>query len=272
MSAHVIQTKSPSAPDHFRDRLQEELAARCGRNPRYSLRAFANFLAIDHATLSQILRGKRAVTPATVRKLGARIGLTESDIERYAQIATNKQEPTDATQYRDLAEDAARVFSNWHAFAILELMRLKEFRPDVGWIERVLGISADEIQVALQHLIRLNFLNMESPGKWVDLTQGAILREEEFTMLSLERLIARSQALQTASARNASDSPRFHGAATVAVNAADLARLIQLAEKLLRDVNAGIAQRPGDHTAEQLYHLEVHCFPISTTSSNDQGS
>jgi transcriptional regulator with XRE-family HTH domain len=270
MSAHVIQFKPTPAPDHFRDRLQKELADRCGRNPRYSLRAFANFLSIDHATLSQILRGKRAVTAATVRKLGARIGLTESEVARYIETVAEKRDAA-TTEYRDLAEDAARVFSDWHAFAILELMRLREFKPDVGWIERVLGVSASEIQIALQHLIRLGFLNMEAPDKWVDLTKGAILREEQFTMLSLERLIARSQALQAASARNASDDARFHGAVTVAVNADDLARLIHLAEKLLRDVNAGIKQRPGDASAEQLYHLEVHCFPISTTSDTTTG-
>jgi len=264
MSAHVIQSKAATPPDQFRDRLQRELAARCARNPRYSLRAFANFLGVDHATLSQILRGKRAVTAATVKRLGARIALTETEIERYTAIASNRDDTT--TEYRDLAEDAARVFSDWHAFAILQLMRLGDFRPDVGWIERMLGISADEIQIALQHLIRLGFLSMEAPDKWVDLTQGAILREEQFTMLSLERLIARSQALQAASARNASGDPRFHGSATVAVNTADLDRLIQLAEKLLRDVNAGIAQRPGNNDANQLYHLEVHCFPLTAST------
>ena len=68
MSARVL-VSTPTARESFRERLQRELAQRCARNPRYSLRGFANFLGVDHATLSQLLRGKRAVTPASIRWL-----------------------------------------------------------------------------------------------------------------------------------------------------------------------------------------------------------
>jgi uncharacterized protein (TIGR02147 family) len=257
MSARVLLNRPPAAED-FRQRLQRELANRCARNPRYSLRGFANFLGIDHATLSQLLRGKRAVTAAAVRRLGARIGLSAAEIEAHVALQREAASARPAERERVLGEEAAAAL-DWQAYAILELMRLAEFRPDVGWIERVLGIGAAEIQVALQHLVRLGFLRMSARDRWEDLTGGAILRQEEFSLVALQRLIVRSGTLQAASANRAPAEPRLHGAVTVAVTAAQLARLLGLAENLLREAGAE-SSRAGD----QLYNLEIHCYPIST--------
>lgn len=263
MSAHLIASNS-HATGNFRSRLQTELAVRCGRNARYSLRAFANFLGTDHATLSQLLRGKRALTVSSIRRLGARIGLTPGEIERYvAQLQSSPDENATTQEVHKLAGDAARVFADWHAFAILELMRLTEFRPDVRWIARVLGVAPDEINIALQHLIRLGFLQMAAADRWVDLTGGAVLREDQFTLLALERLATRSREVQLASARNAPNASRVHGTMTLAVDETELARLMALAEKFLAEARVGSAVKTGD----RLYHLEVHCFPLSTSPS-----
>jgi transcriptional regulator with XRE-family HTH domain len=254
MATHLMTSKP--ATGSFRQRLQEELAARCGRNPRYSLRAFANFLGIDHASLSQLMRGKRAMSEPTIRRLGSRIGLLADDIERY--IATRETEPASNA----LAADVAAVLKQGPAFAILELMRLREFRPDVRWIARMLGVDGDDVNIALQHLLRLGVLQMESASQWRDLTNGALHHEEEFTQLALERLLARAQELQRASVANAPDAVRLHGSATLAVAAADVPRLMALAEALLNDARAC-----GSASGDQLYHIEIHCLPLNKARS-----
>jgi plasmid maintenance system antidote protein VapI len=63
------------APTTFAAVLRAELTRRCARNPSDSLRAFARALEADHATLSQILRGRRALTRDTILQLGERLGL-----------------------------------------------------------------------------------------------------------------------------------------------------------------------------------------------------
>jgi transcriptional regulator with XRE-family HTH domain len=261
MPTHILHSAPSTAQDSFRERLQAELAARCERNPGYSLRAFANSLGIDHATLSQLMRGKRSMTEATVRRLGGRMGLGQEEVDAY--VGRGEPGQAGSAPARALAEDAAQVFGRWHAFAILELMRLRSFRPDVRWIARVLGVSATDVQVALQHLLRLGFLRMESPTCWRDLTGGAILREEDFTMLALERLAARSREIQLASARNAPQARRVHGAVTIAVAQKDVERLMGLVERFLADAQASGAGEGGD----RLYHVEVHCLPLSTQDS-----
>jgi transcriptional regulator with XRE-family HTH domain len=70
----------PSESTCFRHFLQAELGRRCARNPQYSLRAIANYLAIDHATISQMLRGKRPLTARAISRLGTRLGLDLRDV------------------------------------------------------------------------------------------------------------------------------------------------------------------------------------------------
>jgi len=224
MPAHILSVRAGEAPQSFRERLQAELAQRCARNPRYSLRAFADYLGTDHATLSQMMRGKRPCTAASVRRLGARLGLNEPDIADYvAGLALPVGGAT--AEVRHLAEDAASVITDWRAFAILELMRLKDFQTDVRWIARMLGVEPDSVNIALQHLLRLGFLRMESPDRWLDLTGGAIYSQEAFTVLALDQ--------------------------------AELARLLAQTERYLAE-----ARQTGGQ-GDMLYQLEVHCFPLS---------
>jgi transcriptional regulator with XRE-family HTH domain len=42
-------------------------------NPRYSLRALARSLGIEHSTLSQLLRGKRTLTWKSIRLIASRL-------------------------------------------------------------------------------------------------------------------------------------------------------------------------------------------------------
>ncbi len=259
MSIHVISKSS--SDESFRDHLRGELAARCARNARYSLRAFANFLGTDHASLSQMLRGKRAITATTVRRLGARIGLDAVEIGAYLARLEYGDAATSEISATQLADDAAVVIGKWHAFAILELMRLAEFRPDVRWIARVLGVDPDEINISLQHLIRLGFLRMAARDRWEDLTGGGVMREEEFTLLAIERIAKRSRELMSASLRNAPDAARLHGTVTLSLNEAELGRLLAATETFLAEARTR-AQAQGIN-GDRLYQLEVHCMPLS---------
>jgi transcriptional regulator with XRE-family HTH domain len=149
----------------FRERLTVELMRRCAENPRYSLRAFARFLQVDHATLSQILRGKRAVSASAIRKWGMRLGLDAAAIERLAQTPPAAH-----------AEDATVM--GWQERAILEHVRVKDFVPSVSWLAKVLDTTIDEVQVALHRLLRLGLLRMDGE-RWVDASRRRKKSEEE---------------------------------------------------------------------------------------------
>ncbi len=124
----------------FRTVLQTELDRRQAANARYSLRAFARALAIDHSALSQILRGKRRVTARNVRALGPRLHLSASAIAEHCAIE--------------------------HESAVLAALERPGFRADTRWLATIAGIPIDDVNVTLQRLLRKRIVTMSSPSRW----------------------------------------------------------------------------------------------------------
>jgi transcriptional regulator with XRE-family HTH domain len=130
----------------FRLFLQFELQERRLRNPHYSLRAFAQRLGVNHSTLSQWMRGRRPLTAKTIETLGRRLSVPAKHIRVFVEHR--------ASTGPDLA--------------VLELLRREDFTPDSRWIARQLGITVDDVNIAVQRLVRLDLLEMATVNQWID--------------------------------------------------------------------------------------------------------
>ena len=124
----------------FVELLQTELARKKDSNPRYSLRAFARQLGIDHSALSQILRRRRRLTTRILRRLGKALRVAQSDIDRAA----------------------LRV----NADAIAEVVRDPSFHPDCRWIASKLAMRLDDVQIALHEVLRTGRVVLRSSRHW----------------------------------------------------------------------------------------------------------
>ncbi|HJQ38374.1 MAG TPA: helix-turn-helix domain-containing protein [Thermoanaerobaculia bacterium] len=120
--------------------LRNEFERRRRSNPRYSLRSFARTLGIDHSTLSQLLRGKRRVTPAVVRALGARLSLAPAHLDELCARETDA--------------------------LVLGALARGDFRPNARWLAIRLGISIDDINISLQRLLRTGAMVMTARESW----------------------------------------------------------------------------------------------------------
>lgn len=181
--------------DDFVTILRRELTRRCHANAHYSLRAFARDLRCDHSSLSQLLRGRRKLTPAIVLKLAPRLRLDAPTAERLAGLAARNSfaEPAALKLARALTCDAWCALAEWPHLAILELTRLPEFRTDSRFIARVLGTTVDEVNIALQRLLRLGLLEMVSPQKWIDRTAATSM--DAFARATVRKLLERLKSL-----------------------------------------------------------------------------
>lgn len=155
-----------AAPTTFAAVLRAELTRRCARNPSYSLRAFARALDTDHATLSQLIRGRRALTRETIAQLGERLGLPRESIEAYVRDAEAAREGPPAPS---AALDAAAILADPLHHQLLALVRTEEFRGDSRFLAQVFDTTPDAINVVLQRLLRFGLLQMKEGGGWADL-------------------------------------------------------------------------------------------------------
>jgi transcriptional regulator with XRE-family HTH domain len=120
--------------------IQSEFEARRRKNARYSLRAFARDLDFDHATLSQLIRDKRALSDDMAERLCEALQL--SGLQRV--IAT-EYEPIDRRLVASIREMD---------------------HPGVRELARILRVSVDALNVSLARLMRLGVVKLEGT-KWI---------------------------------------------------------------------------------------------------------
>ncbi len=264
MKIHVGDSKATGRGERsFRHLLQSELARRCANNSQYSLRAFAKYLGLDHSTLSQLLRGKRRLTARSIRKFGVRLGLEANAIEHF--VENEERLPGDAgdgaitCEVRQLAQDTANLISDWHHYAILELIHVRDFKPDSRWLARVLGISVDEVNIALQRLIRLGLLEMADRDRWIDHLGNSTTSIQGFARNAAERFLEQVRGLTLQAVRSAPAGRYGYSTTTVAVNSACLPRAIDALNRMRSELLAILAQ---GQNRDEVYQLEISLVPV----------
>lgn len=174
----------------FRELLQSEFERRRGANRRYSLRSFARDLQVDHATLGQILRGRRPIPLASLRSFGRRLGLPAEEIAAYhaAEQLPDADTAYRQEQLRHWTAEARAILAEPHHQALLRLTRGPEFRADVRAIAATLGVTPDEVNIAAARLARLGFLEMQGERAWRDVHRLGEASAAEFRKRALARV------------------------------------------------------------------------------------
>src|SRR5690606_12528133 len=145
---------------------------RLGRNPRYSLRAFARDLGLGPTRLSEILSGKQGLSSLSAQKIAQKMGLSREESEIFVlqvesqhgrsalsrEMAKEKLKKIALIPDRSLNPDLFHIIAEWYHLAILELTRLKGFQSNSNWIAERLNLSVMEVDLALKRLLSLNLL------------------------------------------------------------------------------------------------------------------
>lgn len=270
MKSHQFHTTVAEKPAAFRHVLQTELARRCTANPRYSLRAFAKYLGVDHSTLSQLLRGKRQFSPGNIRKFGVRLGYDEVAIETWQhQEAQELATDAIAQEVKQLSNDMAALMTDINHYAILELTRLEEFQADSRWIARMLGITMDEVNIAVQCLLRLRILEMVSPTRWVDRLGDSMANLNSFTKASVEQYLQQLQQLMLRTVNSDTANRSLIHSTTLALSSQRLPLALEMLNAFRHEFVSRHSQ--GDkHDAVYQFHLSF--LPLTPYMENDHGT
>jgi hypothetical protein len=174
----------------FRDRLEEEFEKRRAVNARYSLRAFAALLEVDHASLSQVLRGKRSAPVERILSWGRKLKFSVAEIAVYAAVGRIADESAriKEEQLRHWAGEMLALLVEPAHRELLRLSRQKNFRKESQWIAVEVGVSVDHVNMALSRLLRLGLLEVTQTGAWRDTTGLTTITPQSFRKFIAERM------------------------------------------------------------------------------------
>lgn len=249
----------------FQEYLQAELASRCEKNPRYSLRAFARSLGMSHATLSHLLRGTRKLSIQAQIRIGKALGLSERDLATLGGVDPGHQKVLGPRKrVTKITLENFAPASDWYFDAILELTRTKAFKPDPKWIASRLGITVSEVHFAVQALKKLGHLAVMPSGQWIDSSgDNTNISGFETSELSARKLQKQILAKAALAIDEVDGSRRNHTSLAVAIDPNDLPEVRERIREFRRELWAFL-QRPGIQATE-VYQLAVAFFPLSET-------
>jgi uncharacterized protein (TIGR02147 family) len=245
--------------------LRERLRAAMQRNPRFSLRSFAKQLGIDHSTLSQVLRNKRRLSARALEGVGKRIGLSAEAIRVYAQGHEKKKSTSPPQNIRGVRFDldTFQTLSIWYHYAILELIQVEGFKTDSPWIAKTLGIAVEDVNIALQRLMRLGLLEMAGRDRWVDASGDAEFRSATLTEAARNQMNQEIHEQAIDAIRSVASEHRVHRQVVVALDSKRLPRLQALADEFVNELRTLATE---SDAKDDVYQVEISLFPVTTLS------
>ena len=152
----------------YHDLLDEEFERRKQFNESYSLRAYARDLGLPAPRLSLILNKKEGLSVDSAEGIASKLKLSEKKREWFCSSvgSLHARSFKERNDYKDKVQkykDEAKVFSelhleyfkviaDWYHFAILELTYLADFQNNAAWMANILGISTEEVEIALDRM------------------------------------------------------------------------------------------------------------------------
>jgi transcriptional regulator with XRE-family HTH domain len=248
---------SNATASHPRLLLKEALATRSRRNPRYSLRAFAQAMGISHTVLSLFLTGKRPLSRKAAEKAADFLGLDPTDRARF--IANRAGAALDETQYDILTHDSFEVLSDPQSLSILSLLEIPGERFEPTWIARRLGISQTQAKLAIERLQRLGLVTHRDDGTWKQ-SRRPIRVTKNLSTPATRRFHQELLTLATERLETTPVELRDYSSITFALDPA----LVPYALERIRDFRRALCEElESMGKPQEVYHLSVQLFPTS---------
>ncbi len=266
----LIEKINSFNPTDFRLLLQDELIKRTNTNPAYSLRAFARALEVDFSTLAKIIKGHRKIGKKTILKLGTKLGLNPKEVQHFIDQANSyKKGPSDSSlkedqvlnNYQQLTLDSFQIISDWYHYAILELMRVDGFKTDQKWIAKVLGLTASQVNVAIERLQRIGILEITPKGQWMDRSGGKCTTlGNEFTAGAFKNLQKHVLEKALTALEHVSLEKRDQTSMTFAIDTEKMKEAKKMITRFRRELSAFLSR---GKKRNEVYNLSISLYPLS---------
>jgi uncharacterized protein (TIGR02147 family) len=247
--------------------LQRKLAQVQEDNPRYSLRAFAGRVKLNPGVLSGILNGKRFVSRKLAERLASNLLLDPQErselLSRFPEKRSYKKAGAMATEsvdpkYLELSAAHFRVMGQWEHFAILSLLNTKNFKSNLDWISRRLGVPKKTVEASIQRLVDLGMIERDAKGHLTRSTPS-FRSTDDVADISVRKSHDQSLELARASLHRDSVRARDHTSITMAIDPAKIGQAKEAIRRFQDEISALLES--GDQT--EVYRMSVQLFPLT---------
>ncbi len=247
----------------FKKILRGEMDRAKGRNPSFSLRAFAKRLGLQPSALSEIMNGKRMVSKKMANKVLERLCVPPN--ERAALLSgldrNGKMSDPETAELIQVNMDHYYMIADWYHFAILSLSETPHFRGEPQWIADHLNITAGE---AKQALIRLERLGLLERNKKNQLTWSGVhfTTTTDIANLSLRKSHYQNLELAKDSLDKDDVEERDFSSMTMAIDP----KKIPEAKKRIREFRRSLSAFLENGEKTQVYRICLQLFPLSRST------
>jgi uncharacterized protein (TIGR02147 family) len=259
----------------YRERIQEELARRYEKNPRYSIRAFARSMDLDPTALSRVIAGKQIPSLKLAEKILGHLDLSPAERGRFLASLSAKQRARGLKRLSrlfsargagsapkapaPLALDLYRVIGDWYHMAILVLTQVRGFEDQPQWIGSQLGISTTEAALAVERLLKVGLLVRDEASGRLKMSAEQLATSDKGLTTAAQRK-NQKQFLEKAihSLENDPISERSITSMTMAI---DPEKLVE-AKPLISQFNQALCRFLESGTKSRVYNLEIALYPL----------
>lgn len=229
-------------------------------NPRFSVKAFANQLGVNESTLYKVMQGRRRMGMHVARQLAAKLGY----VLVADPVVLPKLDTLDPDRTKTISQEMFDVLG-WIHFAVLEAMKLSDFKPTETWISRRFGLSLEETVRVLREMELAGVLRRED-GEWTDTVEDAISAGPgKFSSTAMRTNQKRFLEFSAKQLEIVPIEKREHFLFVFPVNEKEIERLKKKSQKVLMEI-ADQSQR-SRRPKNAVYGMQISLVPVTVPST-----
>ena len=238
--------------------LHNVLKERRERNQNYSIRAFARDLKISSGRLSDILNQKYIPGASISSRIVEALSLNEEEGKIIQQIIENSQKSKkELGGAHQLREDELSMISDWHYFAILNLMETTNYQDEFSWIADRLNLNEVIVRDSFEKMLNLGLIEIKN-GKHVPTHKN--LTTTHNIPSSVLREANRQAIMQSLySLEHDASDIRDITSIVLPVNIANLSKAKEMAREFRRKVATLLEE--GEKT--EVYNICIQIVPVT---------
>lgn len=260
----------------IQNRLRQKYLEMQVKNPRISVRGFAQSLRLPAGSISLLMLGKRRVSLKLAEKISLALAfdplekaalVREFQKDKKSKVKTSVQNPLSGKtkpafrpEQLKLSADQFHVVKDWQHYAILNLVSLKGFEPSSAWIATRLNMDEGIIQQSIDRLFRIGLLEVAEDQKNWRKAFPRVTTSHDIKSLCLQHAHIQELDLAKDSVRDDPVHKRDVTSLTLPMLIKDLPEAKVEIQNFYNQFTERFAVQK---LADEVYQIQIQLFPLS---------